>query len=163
MRIGEDHIRQEIEKTLDALEIRGASKEKLMEYLDPDKPGDESLLEGLEQVDFGKQADQRRSQMASRAGQLPLSVQVAGWVSGGQAAVPLMTRFKRSRPQMCGRLIRALYAAGGPSMIFALQETIGDDGKGGADSISALLGPAAEAALLAEAYFRQGRTPAFGT
>ena len=43
MRIGEDHIRQELEKTLDALEIRGASKEKLMEYLDPDKPGDESL------------------------------------------------------------------------------------------------------------------------
>ena len=32
MRIGEDHIRQELEKTLDALEIRGASKEKLMEY-----------------------------------------------------------------------------------------------------------------------------------
>ena len=157
MRIGEDHIRQEIEKTLDALQIRGASKEKLMEYLDPDKPGDESLLEGLEQVDFGKQADQRRSQMASRAGQLPLSVQVAGWVSGGQAAVPLMTRFKRSRPQMCGRLIRALYAVGGPSMIFALQETIGDDGKGGEDSISALLGPEAEAALLAEAYFRQGK------
>ena len=52
MRIGEDHIRQELEKTLDALEIRGASKEKLMEYLDPDKPGDESLLEGLEQVDL---------------------------------------------------------------------------------------------------------------
>ena len=95
--------------------------------------------------------------MAGRAGQLPLSVQVAGWVSGGQAAVPLMTRFKRSRPQMCGRLIRALYAVGGPSMIFALQETIGDDGKGGADSISALLGPEAEAALLAEAYFRQGK------
>ena len=157
MRIGEDHIRQEIEKTLDELEIRGTSKEKLMEYLDPEKSGDESLLEGLEQVDFGKQADQRRSQMASRAGQLPLSVQVAGWVSGGQAAVPLMTRFKRSRPQMCGRLIRALYAAGGPSMIFALQETIGDDGKGGEDSISALLGPEAEAALLAEAYFRQGK------
>ena len=59
MRIGEDHIRQELEKTLDALEIRGASKEKLMEYLDPDKPGDESLLEGLEQVDFGRRADQR--------------------------------------------------------------------------------------------------------
>ena len=157
MRIGEDHIRQEIEKTLDELEIRGASKEKLMEYLDPEKPGDESLLEGLEQMDFGRQADQKRSQMASRIGQLPLSVQVAGVVNGGQAAVPLMTRFKRSRPQMCGRLIRALYAAGGPSMIFALQETMWDDGKGGGDSISSLLGQEAEAALLAEAYFRQGR------
>ena len=158
MRIGEDHIRQEIEKTLDELEIRGASKEKLMEYLDPEKPGDESLLKGLEQVDFGKQADQKRSQMASRIGQLPLSVHVAGMVNGGQAAVPLMTRFKRSHPQMCVRLIRALYAVGGPSMIFALQETIWSDGKGGGDSISDLLGPEAEAALLAEAYFRQGRS-----
>ena len=32
-----------------------------------------------------------------------------------------------------------------------------DDGKGGGDSISSLLGQEAEAALLAEAYFRQGR------
>ena len=156
MRIGEDHIRQELEKTLDALEIRGASKEKLMEYLDPDKPGDESLLEGLEQVDFGRRADQQRSRLPIWAGRLPLLAQLEE-VSGCQAAAALMTRFKRSRPQMCGRLIRALYAVGGPSMIFALQETIGDDGKGGADSISALLGPEAEAALLAEAYFRQGK------
>ena len=108
MRIGEDHIRQEIEKTLDALEIRGASKEKLMEYLDPDKPGDESLLEGLEQVDFGKQADQRRSQMASRAGQLPLSVQVAGWVSGGQAAVPRVWIFSRRKFSRLASVSRAL-------------------------------------------------------
>ena len=113
MRIGEDHIRQEIEKTLDALQIRGASKEKLMEYLDPDKPGDESLLEGLEQVDFGRRADQQRSRLPIWAGRLPLLAQLEE-VSGCQAAAALMTRFKRSRPQMCGRLIRALYAAGGP-------------------------------------------------
>lgn len=141
MRIESMHQQEHnlINQVLERLGADGSDREALLRYLDPEQPEDPALLEGV-----GKSA------YVNFQAKVP---------QGSSGAGDLMARWLQRKPELCPRLVKALWAVGGPTLLAALpaqfnrrqwQESSVCHGA----SFGELLGPAAQAALQADGAFR---------